>query len=69
MTAVRPYTRSPFSPARVREVLTGGRPDLTPADRHEAIRRLTKRGMGKHAIAARLGCSIRTVDRAKKATA
>ncbi len=67
MTAVRPYSTRPHNEDAVVDLLAGGRPVLTPADRHEAIRRLFARGCREESIAARVGCSVATVQRAVKA--
>lgn len=67
MTALRPYTTRPYDEGAVVDILTGGQPwPITPADRHEAIRRLFARGYEYEAIARRVRCSVKTVQRAVK---
>lgn len=67
MTAVNPYSARPYNEEAVGDAVAGCRVDLTPADRTEAVRRMA-RHMDAVEIAARLGISRRTVNRAKART-
>lgn len=60
-----PYTLRPYDTATVSAAVAGRVDRLTPADRTEVVRRLTARGVRADVIAARLGCTVRTVNRAK----
>lgn len=62
-----PYRFRDYSEAAVAAACEG-RPDyLSPAERCEAIRRLTAEGLTGSQIAALLGCRRRTVERARQA--
>ena len=68
MTPLNPYSARPHNEDTVIDLLTGGQPwPVSPADRHEAIRRLFARGYDNGAIAVRLRCSTTTVRRAVRA--
>lgn len=60
------YTERPFDEHIVQAVIDGKGGYLSPANRHEAIRRLVAAGHSRRSVARYLGCSIETVHRAAK---
>jgi DNA-binding NarL/FixJ family response regulator len=60
------YTQREIDEEAVQTVVAGGRAYLSPASRHEAIRRLARMGKPRPEIAVQLRCSVETVDRAAK---
>ncbi|MFD4572060.1 helix-turn-helix domain-containing protein [Streptomyces sp. NPDC058417] len=67
--ARRKRTRLPVEPdqAAIERAVSGDHPvHLTPRERHAAIRRLLRQGLSAAQIAERVGCTERTVYRAKR---
>lgn len=60
-----PLRLRPYSEAAVQAACEGREHNLSPAERCEAINRLTKRGIAAAKIASILQCSERTVRRTR----
>ena len=59
-----PYQGGPPDELAIEQAVAGYAITLSPAERREAARRLDQRGTPRGVIAIRLGCCVRTVERA-----
>lgn len=59
-----PRQGAPVDELAIEQAVDGYRLALNAAERREAARRLDKRGVHRDVIAVRLGCCVRTVERA-----
>jgi Helix-turn-helix domain len=58
-----PWTAQPLDGVAIELAVKGTRPRLTPQERRAAVAELRERGLSLSAVADRLGCSQRTVER------